>query len=218
MTPAALPGPVVLLLDPGPDQAREALERELARPEYQEPFLQRLLGWLSDLVSTATSAGAGLGAGAWLVVLVLLVAVLALALSRLRRDPVRRRDPVAAVFGGTRRDAADHEAAARAAYDAQRWDEAVVEAVRAVAVGLADRGLLPEQPGLTVHELVGEASGRFPTERDALGATGRAFDEVRYGDRTADERTAAAALGLVARLAAASPVVRTAGPVGAVPR
>lgn len=219
MTPAALlAGTVVLLLDPGPDEAREELARELARAEYQEPLLQRVLGWLSDLVATATTAGAGMGAGAWLVVLLVLVAALALALSRLRRSPVRRTTGPAAVFGETRRRAADHEAAARAAYDARRWDEAVVEAVRALAVALTDRGLLPEQPGLTMHELVAEASGRFPAERAALQATGRAFDEVRYGDRAADEAAAQAALGLVARLAAASPVVRQAGTVDAVPR
>lgn len=215
--PGDRPGGLALLLDPGPDEAREALERELARPEYQEPFLQRVLGWVSDLVDRAVSAGTGLGGPAWVVVLVLLVGLGALALSRLRRGPVcGTPDPV--VLGGTRRDAADHEAAARAAYDGQRWDETVVEAVRALAVSLTERGLLADRPGLTVHELVAEASARFPGEGRALDAAGRAFDEVRYGDRRADEATARASLELLGRLAAASPVVPASGPVSAVPR
>lgn len=206
-----------LLLDPGPDEARRLLARELDRPEYREPLLQRFLGWLSDLVSVATQGGDGLGRAASVAVLLLLAGAAVLVLSRLRRGPVRAGAP-APVFGEERLGAAEHRAAARAAYDDARWDDAVVEAVRALAVGLGDRGVVGEQRGVTVHEVVGAAGARFPAEREGLTTLGVSFDEVRYGDRHADEPTARAALDLESRVAAATPAAASAPATSAVPR
>jgi hypothetical protein len=216
MTAADL-GRAWLLLDPGPDEARRLLARELDRPEYREPLLQRVLGWLSDLVAAASEGGDGLGLAASVAVLLLLVGAAVLVLSRLRRGPARV-DAPAAVFGEVRLGAAEHRAAARSAYDDQRWDDAVVEAVRALAAGLGDRGVLGEQRGVTVHEVVAAAGARFPAERQDLTTLGVSFDEVRYGDRHAAEPTARAALDLEGRVAAATPVAAGAVPTSAVPR
>ncbi|KQT93728.1 hypothetical protein ASG49_01730 [Marmoricola sp. Leaf446] len=216
MTPVT-PATAALLLDPGPDEARRLLQRELEGSEYREPFLQRVLGWVSDLVGAAAQGGDGLGRAASVGLLLLLLGAAVLALSRLRRDPARA-TPAPTVFGEVRLEAAEHRASARAAYDAGRWDDAVVEAVRALAVGLVDRGLLDEQPGLTVHEVVTAAGRRFAGEREPLDGLGRRFDEVRYGDRPADEPAARSALDLEGRVAAATPGTAVTGTVGAVPR
>ena len=111
MTP---PSPV-LLLDPGPDEARRLLERELSRSDYREPLLERVLGWFQDLVGSVAVGDGGLGTVASVVVLLVLLGLAAYALSRLRRG-TGRVAPAAAVFGGARLGAAEHRAAARAAY------------------------------------------------------------------------------------------------------
>ncbi len=216
MTAADL-GVARLLLDPGPDEARRLLARELDRPEYREPLLQRVLGWLSDLVATAAEGGDGLGRAASVAVLLLLVGAAVLLLSRLRRGPAKAGAP-AAVFGEVRLGAAEHRAAARAAYDDARWDDAVVEAVRALAAGLGDRGVIGEQRGVTVHEVVAAAGARFPSDREGLTTLGVSFDEVRYGDRHADELTARVALDLEGRIAAATPASTGAVTTNVVPR
>ena len=216
MTAADL-GVARLLLDPGPDEARRLLARELDRPEYREPLLQRVLGWLSDLLATAAEGGDGLGRAASVAVLLLLVGAAVLLLTRLRRGPARAAAP-AAVFGEVRLGVAEHRAAARAAYDDGRWDDAVVEAVRALAAGLGDRGIVGEQRGVTVHEVVAAAGARFPAARADLTTLGVSFDEVRYGDRHADEPTARAALDLEGRVAAATPAATAAVPTSVVPR
>ena len=210
-----------LLLDPGPDEARRLLERELSRSDYREPLLERVLGWFQDLVGSVAVGSGGLGTAVSLVVLLVLLGLAALALSRLRRG-TGRVAPAAAVFGEARLGAAEHRTAARAAYDGARWDDVVVESVRALAAGAFDRGVLAERAGVTVHELVAAAGRGLPDERQALLGLGRAFDEVRYGDRHADAEVARAALELEARVAATTPRDPTAAdptsPAGAVPR
>ena len=77
-------------LFPDPESARELLQDELARPEYQEPFLERVARWFNDLVDSARDATAttgGLSQLAALVLLALLVVGVAVALSRLRANP-----------------------------------------------------------------------------------------------------------------------------------
>ena len=46
---------------PDPESARELLQEELARPEYQEPFLERVARWFNELVDAARDATATSG-------------------------------------------------------------------------------------------------------------------------------------------------------------
>ena len=66
------------------------MQDELARPEYQEPFLERVARWFNELVDSArdaTATSGGLSQLAALVLLALLVVGVAVALSRLRANP-----------------------------------------------------------------------------------------------------------------------------------
>lgn len=209
------------VVDPGPGTARDWLRRELARPDYQESLLQRAQRWfgeLMDRVSGAADSFDGLSPLLGLLLLVLLVALGAFLLSRLGANPaVAGRS--AEVFAGGRDTAAAHRDRAASALGAGQWDDAVLEAVRALTATLVERGLTPERAGVTVHEITADAAVMFPLEQERLEQVGGTFDETRYGDRPADEAQARAAVELERDLARAIPGgPRPVGPVAAVPR
>ena len=207
-------------LVPDPDQARRWLADELSRSEYQESWVERFGRWVNDLLDTLSRASGSLGHLNPLLAAVLalvLVALLTFALSRLRRNAALPGGG-SAVFAEVRQGAGEHRAAARAALEQGHW-EAVVESVRALAAGLVERGLVPEQTDLTVHELTDNASGLYPSLAGRLRRTGVAFDETRYGDRAANEERAREAVALEEQVSRQAP--ETSGgraPVSAVPR
>jgi len=208
-------------LFPDPDTAREWLQEELARPEYQEPFLERVARWFNELVDSvrdATATGGGLSRLAALVLLALLLVGVAVLLSRLRANPALPSSGTA-VFSAAPQTAEEHRRRANAALQQQRWDEAVIESVRALASGLVERGLMPEQSGVTAHEISWRAAELFPGHRPRLEVMSSVFDETRYDDRPAGEARARAAVELEAELGSRNPDGTGArGPVSMVPR
>ena len=211
----ALPAPGVL--DPDPPTARRWLERELARPEYRESLVQRLQRWFGELLDLVPGTGAGLGRVAAVVLVVGLLAVVALVATRLRRTAEAPRES-AAVFDERRLRSEEHRRAARAAQEAGRHDEALLEAVRALTAGLSERGLLPDRAGVTVAETTRAATGRFPELGADLARVARDFDATRYGQRTPGPEVAAAALALEEKVRRATPGRGTAPAEPAVPR
>jgi hypothetical protein len=211
----------VLALRPDPDRARELLSRELSRAEYQPSLWQRLVDWVSglfDRVSRAADSVGRPGPAVAIVLLVLLAALALLVLSRLRR-PAARRDEDAEVFGDGRLGADQHRALAAEALGAEQWDVALVESVRAMAAGLIERDLLPDQPGATAREISERSGQLFPGEQQALSTVAAHFEETVYGDRPADEPRARAAVALEQRVRAATPATgRSSGPVPVAPR
>ena len=77
-------------LDPGPDEARRLLQRELVRPEYHEQnLLEQIFDWIDRLVSGTIDAATGappLSTFAAMVAFLLLALALAWLLSRARGD------------------------------------------------------------------------------------------------------------------------------------
>ncbi len=198
-------------LDPSPDEARRWLGRELARSEYRESLLDRIGTWVRDLLSAVDEATGKVGLidpRLAVVLLVVVVGVLALALSRLRRN-TGGSTTGGSVFGEARRTAEEHRGAARSALARGDWDQAVLEAVRAVAAGLAERGLLAEQADLTVHELTERAAAAYPALAERLRTTGRVFDETRYGGRPADEAQAREVVAVEDEVTRATPAAVT---------
>jgi hypothetical protein len=63
------------------------------------------------------------------------------------------------------------------------YTAAVIESVRAIALGLEERGVLAPRSGRTAVELAAEASGPLPGHADGLSQAARLFDDVRYGGR-----------------------------------
>lgn len=206
-----------LFPDPGP--AHDWLQRELSRPDYQESLLERFSRWVDDLLDAAGAAGTGgIGPVLGIVVLALLVAGIPFALSRLRPNPVSA-DPAAGVFAEARETSQEHRRQAEAALAQERWGEAVVEGVRALASGLVERGLVREQSGVTVHEISERARRLFPDRGQRLENMSRVFDETRYGDRDADEGQARDVVGLERELATRTPAgARVPAAASAVPR
>ena len=206
---------------PDPETAREWLQEELARTEYQEPFLERFARWFNDLVGEvqdATSTGGGLSRLVAFVLLALLVVGIALALSRLRANPTPPTSGTA-VFSEEPETAEEHRRRAHVALSQERWGEAVIESVRALASGLLERNLMAEQSGVTAHEIGWRAAELFPSHRGRLETMSMVFDETRYGDRPADEARARDVVALESELGSRSPQGTGArGPASVVPR
>lgn len=192
-------------LDPSPDDARAQLRRELLKPEYHEQdvlgrIVRAIERWLDGTVDQASSAPP-LSTAMTILVTVLLVAGLAALVSRARRTA--RATTERAVLTDERVTAAELRARARAAYDAERYEDAVVEGFRALTLGQVERGRLEDRPGATAHEVAIALSAEHPALRAQVTDGARLFDLVRYGEREATREQAGAVLALDDALAGA---------------
>lgn len=175
-------------VEPGADEARRLVERELLEPVYDDSpsLLERILDWVGSLFDDVPALGLD-GRTAALVVVVLLAVVAGVALWV--AGPVRRtRRPGGGgvVLGGDdTRTAAQLRAAADAAAAREDWHAAVAERFRAVVRSLEERTVLDERPGRTAHEAVEAAAYRLPSSATALRDAGRLFDDLVYGDQPA---------------------------------
>lgn len=215
----SFPPPLELRPDPGP--AQDWVRQELAKPEYQPSLMERAVRWFGHLLDRILGAAQNVGqldpviAG---VLLVLLLVGIAFVLARLRREPGNR---VAdrAVLTDDRTTAAQYRARAGRALAEERWDDAVVDGMRAIAVGLVERALVDDVPSATAHEVAVAAAAVFATQSAGLQAAARLFDEVRYGDRHASRAGASDLVELERTLRNLRPDTGSqAGPVLAVPR
>ncbi|WP_322409577.1 DUF4129 domain-containing protein [Microbacterium invictum] len=173
---------------PDGDEAREWAEQELSDPAYAEAqptafdrIARAILDFLGGLFSTDVSGGWGSAfalIAAIAIAALIIVALLVWGLPRARR---RASAPVATLFGDAdERSADDLRRAAASAADAGRWDEALILRFRALARGLAERGVVSTPPGATVHAFARAAGRVFPSAATDLEAGASAFDDVRY--------------------------------------
>ncbi|WP_411573934.1 DUF4129 domain-containing protein [Streptomyces fradiae] len=190
--------------------AREAAERELSKPMYEEDeqnialrALDAFLDWLDDLFDAASGASPG----GWLGIAVIVVIVVGLFAALWWRlgTPHRAPAPADSLFDEGPRTAADHRAAADRHAAAGRWNQAVQDGMRAVVRSLEERALLDPRPGRTADEAASEAGRALPAHADELRAAARAFDDVTYGGRTADRRAYQRAKDLDAAVQRAKP-------------
>lgn len=187
-------------LQPSGREARSWLTHELLDPAYHRSNpIQELLDWLSRLFNNtlgtaATASSASLAAA--LVVLLAVVVAVVLLLSRTRRDGRARRarragEPTAQVLT-----ASQLRAAAERALQEERYDDAAVDAFRALAVRQHEQGRVDLTPGSTAHEVAALLGQAFPERRGPLDAGARVFDEVHYGEHAAAREQAAGLLAL----------------------
>lgn len=201
-------------LTPDGDEAREWAERELAEPVYAEaePTLfdriARAIGeFFERLFSTQLEGpwGSTLAVVAAVVAIVLIVA--AFLVWGVPRATRRSRVAVAELFGEAEaRSAAELRAAAESHAARRDWDAAIVLRFRALARGLAERGVLETPPGATVHGFARQAARVFPGSGVALEDAATAFDDVRYLRRPGTAE-------LYRRVASVDDAVRAARPV-----
>ena len=177
-------------IDIDSDAAREAAERELAKPIYPKPSLtDRLIEWLNDLLYRLVAQGASVPGG-WLTISVLLLllvvaAVVAVRVARRTMRTSRGRDP--ALFTEHDRSAADHRAAAELSAATGEWAAAIRHRLRAVARQLEESGVLDAVPGRTATELARDAGRALPDLHDELRTAAAAFNDVTYGERPGTE-------------------------------
>ena len=210
-------------IKPDPDRARAWLERELARPEYRRGLLERFGSWLGNLWDRLTGVTGGfspLSTAAAIVLLVLLLVLIGVVATRLRREPAARRDS-AVLLDAAATSPDEHRARAEAALREGRFDDALVEAFRALASRSLRRGLVEERPALTAHELAADLTVAFPDRTEQLAGAADLFDRIFYGHQqaTADDATDVLALDEALRTTRpASHTPSAPGPVTAVPR
>ncbi|RNL71371.1 DUF4129 domain-containing protein [Streptomyces sp. I6] len=173
--------------------ARDAAERELSKPMYHENdpnvlerALDRFWEWLAGVLDSA--AGASPGGPLGLVVIALFVMALIAALWWRLGTPHRTAVVGDALFHDRPLSATEHRAAAEAHARAGRWNQAVQERMRALVRSLEERALLEPRPGRTADEAAAEAGRPLPGHAEALRSAARAFDDVTYGGRTADQQ------------------------------
>ena len=197
-------------VDPDVDQAREWITRELAKPPYRaaEPtWFDRLASAFWEWLTSLQFGGTGSPLLIWGLVALLLIGALVAAyfvFGAPRRN--RRASSTGFLFGADdqRTAAALRRSAAEAA---ARGDAALAieEMFRATARGLAERAVVDTFPGTTATAFAASAAGHFSRSRDALTASARDFDDVRYLDRPGTEAAYRRMLDLDAALQATTP-------------
>jgi len=191
-----LPDPPLV---PSGPEARSKLRGELLHPEYhQQNLFQQVMDWLMRKVSGGlgqASQAPPLSTLMAMVIFLALVAALVWLVSRARLT-AHEKDEKRAVLTDEVVTADELRARAQAALEGGRFEEALVEAFRAVAVRQVERGRLSNTPGATAHEVAEALAREYPPYADQVHASGRRFDEVLYGDRPATREQAAAVLAL----------------------
>jgi hypothetical protein len=173
---------------PDGEEARRWAEEELGDPVYAqaEPTpLDRIARAVSDFIGGLFDAelsgawGPALAAVAAIVVVV--VIVVAFLVWGRPRAVARSRPMSAELFGeAEQRSASELRRAAASRAASGDWDAAIVLRFRALARGLAERGIVEPPPGATVHAFARRAGSSFPAWADELEQAAAAFDDVRY--------------------------------------
>jgi hypothetical protein len=167
------------------DAARQAAQRELAKPIYpKESPIQRLHDWLDDLVYRVLHAGASMPGG-WFTVSVLLILLavgvgVAIHVARRTLRTTRGDHPM---FEGSQLSAAQHRATAEEFATEGNWTAAIRHRLRAVARSLEDSGVIGPMPGRTANELARDAGARLPHLASEMSQAATAFNDVTYGGR-----------------------------------
>ncbi len=190
------PGPP---LEPSGAEGRSLLRDELLKKEYHDQHLvQRLLAWLGRLFDRTVGAASGSSPVTvffTMLVAALLVVGLALVLSRLGRDR-RVRQRFESVLPDDRPSAASLRRRAEQALAEQRYDDAVLDAFRALAARQIEQGALDDQPGLTAHEVSLRLAAAHPPLADGVRRGADLFDATLYGHRPATHEDAVTVLAL----------------------
>lgn len=175
-------------LTPDGEEARRWAEEELSRPAYAEaqptPFDLVALAvrdFLADLFSAELPGGLGSTFAIVAAVVVGILLVAAILVWGLPRATRRSRARTGELFGEIdERSAGELRREAMTRAEARDWDAAIVLRFRALARGLAERGVVRTPPGATVHSFARTAGRVFPASADELERAAGAFDDVRY--------------------------------------
>ncbi len=204
-------------LDPEAPEARQWLEDELAKPEYQNAqpnafdlAMQAIRDWFISVFEGASGLPGPLLTLLLIVVVtvVVVVGLLIYGIPRLRR---RRLAAVPLFDDADRRDLDTLRRAATAAAAAGDWPLAIEERFRALVRGMVERDLIRVHPGTTARGVVDAASVPFPAHERSLQSAAADFDEVRYLGRAGTRERYEALTELERVIAATSPAATLGG-------
>lgn len=191
-------------LDPSGDEARSALRRELAKPDYYDTnVIERIMNWISRRFDGAVNDVSGMPPLMNFLLVLVVVGIIVLVgwlVSRVRLT-AKDRSSAGPALVDEGLSAADLRARADAALADGRFAEAVVDGFRALALRQIEAGRIEDLPQATAHELAGGLADVFAGHRPQLGASADLFDAVLYGDRVPDRGAAASVLSLDSELA-----------------
>jgi len=194
-------------LVPTPDEARRALQRELARPEYHDTNLvQRVMDWVKGGIQDALDAASGSSTGHALAVMAVLLGLAGLIgwlVSRTRLSRRARDARQGGVLTEEAVSAADLRRRAEQALADGRPADALVDGFRAMTARQVERGRLADIPGATAHEVALWLEAEYPVQSSRVDVSAALFDAVLYGGRGASAEQARAVLGLDDELAGA---------------
>lgn len=178
----------------GRDEARRRAEDELAKAKYQGlpdwlvELWQRLQDLLQGLLRPPVQPPSGAGGFNWvfLVIVIIVVAGLALIAVRVGLPRWRPRTVDAEVETDQEVEPQQYRTDAQRAADAGDWSTAIRERFRALVRELEHRTIIDPRPGRTALEAAGTAARLLPAVEPALHTAARLFNDVMYGELTAD--------------------------------
>lgn len=174
--------------DHSSEQARDAAEQVLDRPEFRQPepsIVQRIKDWvvrqierlLGNLIGTGSSAIV-----AW-IILAVAAAVLTFFVIRFARGVTPDATRPVAAPAGRLRSADDWRTEAAAREREGDWRAALRCRYRALVADLAGRGLVDEVPGRTTGEYRVEVGENVPGVAPEFGGATELFEAAWYGNR-----------------------------------
>jgi hypothetical protein len=198
---AAVPGGGAVTRQQGQRLARTELSKEMYHPGIS--FIERIDHAINDLLNGATVPVGRAGLVVFAAVLAVAIVVVMAWIGPVARSRSRGRIPLLAAG---QLSASDHRQQAERMAAAGDYTAAIIESVRAVAVDLEERGILPPRVGRTADEFAAEASRPLPEHAASLMAVARLFDDVRYGQRAGTAAGYQQVRDLDAAIQAARPV------------
>ena len=173
------------------DTGREWVEHELSKPEYAANDLtplEQIGRWLSDLWNSLIRTALGANSP-WLLVFVVLglAAIIALIVWRVRRAGFRRVGVPLSAFDpvvSQPEPGAWRESAARAAR-AGDFETAVIDQSRAIFAVLSLKQTVSLESSATASEIAHSAEAALPEHGPAVHGVAEVFNDLRYGEETA---------------------------------
>ena len=157
---------------------------ELSKPIYHPgvPITERIERAIERFLN---GAGVAVPVGWWAIVALAALLVIAVAAVLFWIGPVRRSRSrtMDSLLSSGQLGARDHRQKAERMAAAGDYAAAIIESVRAIAVELEERGVLPPRVGRTADEFAAEAGQPLPGHAAGLRAAAQLFDDVRYGER-----------------------------------
>ena len=192
-------------------QGQRLARAELSKAMYHHGF--SLPEWIDHAIDRLLNgATVTLGRGGLVALAALLAVVIIGVMAWIGPVSRSRSRSLVPLLAAGQLSARSHRQQAERMAAAGDYTAAIIESVRAIAVELEERGILPPRVGRTADEFAAEASRPLPDHAADLVAAARLFDDVRYGQRAGTAAGHQQVRELDAAIQAARPVAAAGTP------